>query len=66
MNNPITQEIRDIRHRLAARFDNDLNAIVADLQRQERDSGREFIDRRKSECNADNKMLDQSGGQTNF
>ena len=62
MNNPITQEIRDIRHRLAARFGNDLNAIVADLQRQEKESGREFIDRRKSECNMDNKMLDRSGG----
>ena len=66
MNNPTTQEIRDIRHRLADRFDNDLNAIVADLQRQERESGREFIDRRKSECNTHNKMLDRSGGPTNF
>ena len=38
-----TEEIRAIRHKLAAQFDNDLNRIVADLQRQQEESGREYI-----------------------
>lgn len=38
-----TEEIRAIRHELAARFDNDLDRIVADLQRQQQDSGRQYI-----------------------
>lgn len=38
-----TEEIRAIRHKLAAQFDNDLDRIVADLQRQQRESGREYI-----------------------
>lgn len=43
VHNPITQEIRRIRHELAARFDNDLDRIVDDLQRQQRESGRAYI-----------------------
>lgn len=38
-----TEEIRAIRHKLAARFDNDLDRIVEDLSRQQRESGREYI-----------------------
>ena len=38
-----TDEIRAIRHELAARFDNDLSRIVEDLCRQQRDSGRVYI-----------------------
>ena len=38
-----TEEIRAARHRLAAQFDNDLDRIVADLQRQQRESGRIYI-----------------------
>ncbi len=38
-----TDEIRAIRHELAARFDNDLSRIVEDLRRQQRDSGRTYI-----------------------
>lgn len=38
-----TEEIRAIRHELAARFDNNLHRIVADLQRQQRESGREYL-----------------------
>ena len=38
-----TEEIRAIRHELAARFDNDLDRIVADLRRQQQESGREYI-----------------------
>ena len=38
-----TEEIRAARHRLAAQFDNDLDRIVADLRRKQRESGREYI-----------------------
>jgi hypothetical protein len=38
-----TDEIRAIRHALAAKFDNDLDRIVDDLQRQERESAGEYI-----------------------
>jgi hypothetical protein len=38
-----TEEIRAARHRLAAKFDNDLSQIVADLQRQERESDASFV-----------------------
>ena len=38
-----TDEIRAIRHELAARFDNDLTKIAADLMRQQRESGRKYI-----------------------
>ena len=44
MTNPITKEIREIRHRLAAKFDNDLDQIVDDLRRQQRESGLEYVD----------------------
>jgi len=58
MTNPITQQIRDIRHRLAEKFDNDLDRIVDDLQRQERQSGRQLVDRSK---HATNQALNASG-----
>lgn len=38
-----TEEIRDARHRLAARFNNDLDRIVADLRRQESESDAAFV-----------------------
>jgi hypothetical protein len=38
-----TEVIRAIRHELAAQFDNDLDRIVADLRRQEAESGRQYI-----------------------
>ena len=38
-----TDEIRAIRRELAARFDHDLNRIVADLRRQQRESGRVYM-----------------------
>jgi hypothetical protein len=38
-----TEDIRAARHTLAARFDNDLDRIVADLRRQQRESGVEYI-----------------------
>ena len=53
MSDPITKEIRRIRHELAARFDNDLDRIVDDLQRQQRESGREYIRLPKREPRSD-------------
>ena len=41
--NPITDEIREIRHRLAAQFDNDVYRIGADLRRREAASGRKVV-----------------------
>jgi hypothetical protein len=40
---PIVEEIRRIRRAHAARFNNDLRAIVADLGRLERESGRTYV-----------------------
>ena len=59
MTNPITQQIREARHRLAAKFNNDLDQIVDDLQRQQRESGRHYIDRSKQ---ATNNAMQRSGG----
>ena len=39
----ITEEIRDIRHRLAERFDNDVDRIGEDLRRREATSGRRVV-----------------------
>lgn len=38
-----TEDIRAARHKLAAKFDNDLDRIVADLRRQETESTAEFV-----------------------
>jgi hypothetical protein len=38
-----TDEIRAIRHELAARFNNDIDRIFEDLQRQQRESGRNYV-----------------------
>ncbi len=62
MNNPITEEIREIRHRLAAQFDNDLDRIFADLQRKEQESGRVVVDRRGERQAADNKETHRRKG----
>ena len=64
MSNPITDQIRAIRHELAAQFDNDLDRIVADLQRQQRESGRDYVElpRREPRSSAStNQTLDRSG-----
>jgi hypothetical protein len=39
----ITEEIREIRHQLAARFDNDVDRIGDDLRRREADAGRRIV-----------------------
>jgi hypothetical protein len=41
--NPITEEIREIRHRLAAQFDNDVLRIGAETRRRQAASGRRAI-----------------------
>ncbi len=38
-----TDEIRAIRRKLAAKFDNDVKRIGADIRRQQRESGRKFV-----------------------
>jgi hypothetical protein len=42
INDPIVNEIRQIRQAYAASFNNDLHAMCEDLRRQERGSGREL------------------------
>ena len=41
--NPVVEEIRKARDAHAAKFGHDLDAIVKDIQEQERKSGREFV-----------------------
>jgi len=40
---PIVEEIRRVRHAHAAQFNNDLDAIVEDVRRLERESGRSYV-----------------------
>jgi RNA binding exosome subunit len=37
------EEIREIRHQLAEKFDNDVDRIFEDLLRQQNESGRKYI-----------------------
>jgi hypothetical protein len=39
----ITEEIREIRHQLAERFENDVDRIGDDLRRREASSGRRIV-----------------------
>jgi hypothetical protein len=43
LNDPIVEDIRRVRRAHALQFDNDLAAIVADLRRLERESGRRYV-----------------------
>ncbi len=61
--NPLTptEDIRAARHKLAEKFDNDLDRIVADLRRQEAESDAEFITLpSRAPKHTTNKSLDQS------
>ena len=40
---PIVAEIRKVRHAHAAKFNNDLAAICADIRRMEKESGRTYV-----------------------
>jgi hypothetical protein len=60
-----TEDIRAARHKLAAQFDNDLDRIVENLRRQQREAGCEYITlepRRPVASATTNKTLQQSGG----
>ncbi|MHC5058055.1 MAG: hypothetical protein ACYTKD_25625 [Planctomycetota bacterium] len=43
MRDEIVEEVRRVRHEHAAKFDNDLAAIFADLQERTRKSGRKVV-----------------------
>lgn len=40
---PIVAEFRKVRHEHAAKFNNDIAAIFADIRRQEKESGRQYV-----------------------
>lgn len=40
---PITEEIRNIRHNLAAQFGNDISRIFADARQREASDGRTYV-----------------------
>lgn len=42
LHNPITEEIREIRHRLAAQFGNEVYRIGDEIRRRQRESGRQY------------------------
>jgi len=63
--NPITEEIREIRHRLAAQFDNDVYRIGAETRRRQAASGRRVIrlpSRAPANGKSPNKAVNPSGG----
>jgi hypothetical protein len=43
VNDPITEEIRNIRRELAAQFDNDVSRILADVRQREASDGRTYV-----------------------
>ena len=63
--NPITEEIRKIRHRLANQFDNDVYRIGAEIRRRQSESGRTHIclpRRHPVAKNTMNQTMNRSGG----
>lgn len=40
---PIVEEVRKVRQKHAAKFNNDIDAILADLRQQETKSGRKLV-----------------------
>lgn len=59
IHNPIIEEIREIRHRLAAQFDNDVYRIGAEIRRGQAASGRRVV-RRPKRPPAPSKTTNQS------
>ncbi len=43
LDDPIVEEIRRVRQAHASQFANDITAIVADIRRLERESGRHYV-----------------------
>jgi hypothetical protein len=64
-NNPITQEIREIRHQLAAKQGNDVHRIGDELRRRQMDSGRRVVrmPKREPEVPSSNHPMDGIGGE---
>ncbi len=64
LTNSITEEIREIRHRLAAECGNDVYRIGADLRRREKESGRKIVrlPKRVPKKYTTNKPMNPSGG----
>ena len=56
-----TEEMKEIRHRLGAEFDYDLDRIFADIQRRQAESGRTYVTRPSRKI-ANNKAMQRSGG----
>jgi hypothetical protein len=54
---PIVEDIRRVRRAHALQFNNDLSAIVADIRRLERESGRSYV-------NFPPRLLQQQSAQT--
>lgn len=52
--NPIIEDIREIRHRLAAQFDNDVYRIGAEIRRGQAASGRRVVRRPRRQPVASN------------
>jgi hypothetical protein len=63
VHNPITEEIREIRHRLAAECDNDIYRIGAELRRRQSESGRRVVrlPKRNPTIATTNEALNASG-----
>ncbi len=64
VHNPITEEIREIRHRLAAEYDNDVYRIGAELRRRQSASGRRVVrlPKRTPIVASTNQRMHESGG----
>jgi len=65
IDNPIIEEIREIRHRLAAQFGNDVFRIGAEIRRGQSASGHRVVRRPRREPPASytaNKSLQRSSG----
>jgi hypothetical protein len=64
--NPITEEIREIRHRLAARFDNTVYRIGAELRRRQAASGHRVVrlPSRQPVATTTNKSVKRSGNSS--
>jgi hypothetical protein len=62
MHNPIADEIREIRHRLAAQFDNDVDRIGAEIRRGQAVSGHRVVRRpRRQPVNTMNQPMHPTG-----
>ena len=68
VHNPITEEIREIRHRLAAECDNDVYRIGAELRRRQAVSGRRVVrlPKRTPLLNTTNHGMDRTAGMSGF